>query len=150
MIHTDIKSQIKDAMLKKEAVRLTVLRGLSAAFTNELVAQKRPPQEILSDEDCLKVIERAVKQRKDSIEQFTKGNRADLADSEKAELAVLETFLPEMMSIQDIESFVTKKKAELNVTDKSKMGMFMGTIMKELKGKARGEDVKSVIDSLFQ
>ncbi len=150
MIQTDIKNQIKDAMLKKEATRLLVLRGLLAGFTNELVAQKRPPQEELSDEDCIKVIERAVKQRKDSIEQFTKGNREDLAESEKAELAVLVTFLPEMMSREDIQKIVSTRKEELGITDKSKAGVFMGTIMKELKGKARGEDVKAVIDSLFE
>ncbi len=149
MIHTDIKNQIKDAMLKREAVRLGVLRGLTAAFTNELVAQKRPPQEVLSDEDSYKVIERAVKQRKDSIEQFTKGGRADLADSEKAELDVLVTFLPEMMSREEIKKVVEAKKIEMNVTDKSKAGIFMGAVMKELKGKARGEDVKAVIDEVL-
>lgn len=149
MLQTDIKNQIKDAMLKKEAVRLSVLRGLTAAFTNELVAQKRPPQEILSDEDCLKVIDRAVKQRKDSIEQFTKGNRADLADSEKAELAILETFLPAMMSQAQIRPIAEKKKAELGITDKTKAGMLMSALMKELKGKARGDDVKAVVDTLL-
>lgn len=149
MIHTDIKNQIKDAMLKKEAVRLSVLRGLTAAFTNEIVAQKRPPQELLTDEDALRVIERAVKQRKDSIDQFTKGNRPDLAESEQAELAILETFLPTMMSQDEIRPIAEAKKASMNVTDKSKAGILMGAIMKDLKGKARGDDVKAVVDSLF-
>lgn len=136
-------------MIKKDAVRLLVVRGLTAAFTNELVAQKRPPQEALSDEDCLKVIERAVKQRKDSIEQFTKGNRLDLVATEKAELDVLVTFLPEMMSRDEIKKIALAKKTAMGITDKSKAGIFMGTIMKELKGKARGEDVKAVIDEIL-
>ncbi len=144
-----IKSQIKEAMLAKDAVRLSVLRGLSAAFTNELVAQKRPPQETLADSDCLAVIRRAVKQRKDSIEQFEKGGRADLAESEKTELAILETYLPQMMGREDIKKVVEAKKAELGVTDKSKMGIFMGAVMKELKDKADGAEVKSVIEEVL-
>lgn len=149
MLHTDIKGQIKDAMLKKETVRLGVLRGLVAAFTNELVAKRRTPQDTLTDEEALAVIERATKQRKDSIEQFTKGGREDLAADEKVELAVLETFLPEMMSQADIRPIAEKKKAELGVTDKSKAGMLMSALMKELKGKARGDDVKAVVDGLL-
>src|SRR4051812_31078050 len=93
-----IKEEIKKAMLAKDPVRLNVMRGISAAFTNELVAKGQKPQDELKDEDGLAVIKRMVKQRKDSIEQFTKGGRADLANDEKAELAHLETFLPATMS----------------------------------------------------
>ena len=66
-------------------------RLISAAFTNELVTKGRPPTEVLSDEDCMKVIKRLAKQRKDSIEQFIAGGREDLADSEKAELHFIES-----------------------------------------------------------
>jgi len=149
MLHTDIRGQIKDAMLKKEAVRLLVLRGLVASFTNELVAKKRIPQDILTDEEALTVIERATKQRKDSIDQFTKGGREDLANDEKAELAILETFLPTMMTQAEIKPIAEKKKAELGLTDKSKAGQFVGALMKDLKGKARGDDVKAVVDKLL-
>jgi uncharacterized protein YqeY len=85
MIHEQIREEIKKAMLAKDAVRLITMRGLLAAFTNELVATRRTPQEILTDEQALKVIKRAANQRTDSIEQFEKGNRKDLADKEKAE-----------------------------------------------------------------
>jgi uncharacterized protein YqeY len=98
----------------------------------------------------LNVIRRAVKQRKDSIEQFVSGGRPELADDEKAELAILEAYLPAMMSREDVETFAKAKMTELGVTDKSKAGMFMGTLMKELKGKADGDVVKAVVDSLFQ
>jgi len=134
--------------MQKDETRLLVLRGLSAAFTNELVAKKRKPDEELSDEDALAVISRAVKQRKDSIEQFEKGGRADLADSEKKELAILETFLPPQMSREEIEVYVRQKKEEMNPTP-DKKNQFMGSIMKDLKGKADGMEVKAVIDSLF-
>lgn len=134
-------------MRAKDEVRLRVLRGLVTAFTNELVATKRTPQELLTDEEALRVIERGVKQRKDSIEQFTKGGRADLAAEEHAELTILESYLPEMMSQAEIEKVV---KAKLDgQPNKPTAGAFTGMIMKELKGKARGEDVKAVIDSLL-
>src|ERR1035437_6988429 len=90
-LHTNIKNQIKEAMLAKDTIRLSVLRGLSAAFTNDLITKRRKSDEELSDEDVLDIIRRQVKQRKDSIEQFQKGGRQDLVDSEKSELTILET-----------------------------------------------------------
>ena len=148
-LHSTIKSQIKEAMLAKDALRLSVVRGLVAAFTNELVAKQRKPTEELSDEDVLAVIRRAVKQRKDSIEQFKAGGRQDLVDSETAELGVLEKYLPQMMSREDIRKVAEAKKNELGITDKAKLGQFVGMLMKELKGKADGTDVKQVAESLF-
>ncbi|MFA5831611.1 MAG: GatB/YqeY domain-containing protein [Candidatus Paceibacterota bacterium] len=148
-IQQQIRDEIKKAMFAKEALRLETMRGLLAAFTNELVATKRTPQEPLPDEDALKVIKRAANQRKDSIDQFEKGGRKELADKERAELAIIETFLPKMMSKDEIRKVAEAKKAELGVADKSKLGMFMGAIMKELKGRADGADVKEVVESLF-
>lgn len=148
MIQTDIRDQIKVTMLAKDTVRLSVLRGLISAFTNKLIAKKRKPDEILSDEDALQIIGRQVKQRKDSIEQFTKGGRMDLVDVEKAELVVLETMLPAQMSEDEIKKFVNTKKAEMN-PDPSTKNQFMGGIMKDLKGKADGALVKKVIDEVF-
>jgi hypothetical protein len=126
-----------------------VLRGLLSGFTNELVALKRKPDGELTDEEALTVIRRAVKQRKDSIEQFTKGGRADLATNESAELTILETYLPKMMSHEDVLKIAKAKMAELGVTDKSGAGKFMGALMKELKGVADGDTVKSVVDELL-
>jgi len=148
-LHKDIHSQIKEAMIAHETVRLTVLRGLITAFTNELVARSKKPQDELIDEEAIAVIRRAVKQRKDSIDQFTKGNRLDLVASEEAELNILETFLPQMMSQDDIKKIAEAKKAELGITDKAGLGKFMGVLMKELKGQADGDDVKEVVEKLF-
>lgn len=148
-IQTDIKEQMKEAMKAKDTVKLGVVRGLSSAFTNELVKLGKMPQDELSDEDALAVIRRAVKQRKDSIEQFVAGGRPELADDEKAELAILETYLPAMMSKEDIMTIAKSKMAEMGVADKSKAGMFMGALMKDLKGKADGDVVKEVVDSLL-
>ncbi len=148
-LQTQLKEEIKEAMKAKDQVRLGVLRGLVSACTNELVATKRMPTDELSDEEVLNLIRRAVKQRKDSIEQFTKGGRTDLAETEQAELAVLETYLPAQMSREEVLKIAEAKKAELGITDKSKAGQLMGMLMKELKGKADGDVVKSVVDELL-
>ncbi len=144
-----IKGQIKEAMMAKDSVKLTVLRGLSSAITNDLVDKGRTPQGELTDEEVLAVIRRQVKQRKDSIDQFTTGGREDLAEAEKAELAHLEIYLPQMMSEDDVKKIVEAKKAELGVTDAKDKGKLMAEIMKDLKGKADGTVVKNAVDSLF-
>lgn len=148
-IQQTMRDGIKGAMIAKDSVKLTVLRGLISAFTNESVAKGKTPQDELADEDAISVIKRAVKQRKDSIDQFTKGNRLDLVANEEAELKILETFLPQTMSKEDIKKIAEAKKAELNVTDKAGMGKFMGALMKDLKGQADGNDVKEVAEALF-
>lgn len=137
-------------MKARDAVRLSVLRGLVAAFTNELVAKGRKPDEKLGDDEVLAVIKRAVKQRKDSIEQFRKGNREDLASKEEAELKILEAYLPATMPKEEIEKMARELKEKMGEIDKSKTGQFMGALMKELKNQADGKDVKEVVENLFK
>ncbi len=148
-IHETLKAAIPDAMRAKDTVRLTTLRSLVTAMTNEVVAKKRKPNEFLTDEEALAVLKRATNQRKDSIEQFEKAGRGDLAETEKAELAIIESFLPAQMSREEIEKIAREKMAELGVSGKADAGRFMGAVMKELKGKADGNDVKAVVDSLL-
>lgn len=136
-------------MLAKDTVRLTVLRNLTASFTNELVAKGKKPQEELSDEDALVVVKRLINQRKDSIDQFTKGGRPELAESEQAELDILNTFMPPQMSKQEIKKVAIAKKESMGITDKTKVNQLMGALMKDLKGKADGNDVKEVVAELF-
>jgi hypothetical protein len=142
-----IKAAIKPAMIAKDTVRLGTLRMLLAAFTNELVTQGRPPTDSLSDEDCMKVIKRLAKQRKDSIEQFISGGREDLALDEKAELAIIEELLPAQMTEEEVETRVKAKLAE-SPLDPTKKGQFVGTMMKELGDTADGAMVKAIIDRL--
>lgn len=148
-LHQTIKGQLKEALKAKEEVRLRTIRSMLTAFTNELVATSRTPQDWLSDEETLAVIKRLAKQRKESITQYEAANRPELAEPEKAELVVLESYLPQMMSQDEIRPIVEAKKAELGIEDKSKMGMLVGAAMKELAGKADGADVKAVVESLF-
>ncbi len=148
-LQEQIKGQLKEAMMAKDAVKLTVIRGLITAFTNESVALGRTPQDMLNDEEALKVITRTAKQRKDAIQQFEAAGRQDLADEDKAQLAILEAYLPTLMSAEEVRPIAEAKKAELGVTDKSGAGKLTGMLMKELAGKADGAVVKQVVDSLF-
>ena len=149
MLHEQIKNGIKEAMMARDALRLKAFRAMSAAFTNELVAKNKKPQEMLTDDEAIIVITRMAKQRKDSIEQFKKGNRDDLVKEEQAELSILETYLPKLMDKGEVEKIARIEKEKLGITDATKKGMLMSALMKELKGKADATVVKEVVDSLF-
>lgn len=136
-------------MLAKDQVKLAVVRGLLSAFTNELVNQKRKPDEMLDDETAITVIRKESKKRKDSIAQFETGGRADLAESEKAELALIEVYLPKLMSREEIKPLAEAKKTELGISSKADAGKLMNALMKDLKGKADGADVKAVADEIL-
>ncbi len=149
-LHSDIKGELKEALKAKDEVRLRTVRGMLTAFTNELVATGKKPQDELDDTAVLGVIKRLAKQRKESIVQFDAAGRQDLSDPEKAELVVLEGYLPQLMSQEEIEPIAKAKLAEMGVTDKSKIGVAIGALMKELGGKADGGDVKAVVEKLLQ
>jgi hypothetical protein len=149
-LHHDIKDAMKDALKAKDAVKLRTLRGLMAAFTNELVAMKKKPDGEVSDAEALAVIAREARKRHESIESFEKGGRNDLAKEERAELEVLSSYLPDMMSKEEIRAFVAAKKDTLGITDPSKKGMLMGNVMKELTGRADGNLVKEIVDELLK
>jgi uncharacterized protein YqeY len=149
MTHPELRTAITQAMKERQEVRLSVLRGLLTACTNELVAKGRKPTEELSEEDVQALVRRAAKQRKDSIEQFEKGGREDLAAKEREELAVLEAMLPAQMTKEAVEAIVRAKAAEMGITDKTKANQLMGALMKDLKGKADGLIVKEVIGEIL-
>jgi len=149
-LHEEIKDKIAKALKSKDKIRLLVLRSLIAAFTNELVAKKKKPDGILDNSDALAVIQKEAKKRKDSIEQFKSGGREDLVKKEEQELKVIEEFLPEMMSEDEIRKHIEAKKSELGIENQSKAGVLIGSVMQELKGKADGIVVKQIVDSLFE
>lgn len=144
-----IREDMVSAMKAKEEVRLRVLRSLITLFTNELTATKRTPQDTLSDDEVLGLIRRSLKQRHEAASQFRTGGREDLAINEDEEAKVLETYLPVLMSKEEIEKVVTAKITELGVTDKSGLGKLIGAVMSELKGKADGKDVKEVVEKVL-
>ena len=150
MITQQIRSEISVAMKARDQVRLDTLRGAVTAFTNELVAKGRKPTDELSDAEAVAVLKRLAKQRKDSMEQFEKGGRAELAAKEGQELKIIEAYLPQTASREDIEKVAKAKIAELGVIDASGMGKLMGAIIKEFAGNADGNDVKEVVAQLLR
>ncbi len=148
-IHTDLRVTLKEALKAKDEVTLRTVRGIITACTNEMVATGRTPQNELKDEETLAVIKRLAKQRKESIVQYEAANRPELAVPEKEELVVLEAYLPKLMSQDAIRPVAEAIKAELGITDRTKMGMLMGAVIKKLAGQADGADVKAVVESLF-
>lgn len=149
MTQAELKEMMKDAMRAKDSVKLAVVRGLVSAMTNEAVAKGKGPDGVLNDDEVLAVLSRAAKQRKDSIEQFEKGGRPELAQNEKAELAIIQAMLPAQMSRDGIVAAANAKAAELGIADKTKANQLMGILMKDLKGKADGAMVKEVVDGMF-
>jgi uncharacterized protein YqeY len=149
MLTQKIRTDMTAAMKAKDALRVETLRGAMAAFVNELVAKSRKPTEELADNDAVTVLKRLAKQRKEAAEVYTKGGRAELAAKEASELKIIEEYLPQMASSEEIEKVARAKMAELGVTDVSGIGKLTGTIMKEFAGRADGQVVKEVLAKLL-
>lgn len=145
MIHEELKKEITVAMKARDAVKLSVVRDLVSSFVNELVTLGKKPEEFIDDENALKVIRRKVNQRKDSIEQYGKAGREDLVAQEKAELDVLETYLPAQMSDSDLEAVVIKTKESLGISDMKDMGRLIGAVIKEVGSDADGSRVQVIV-----
>jgi hypothetical protein len=148
-LHEQIKGEMKEAMKAKNQPRLMAIRGLLSAFMNEAVTKRYKPDQILTNEEALVVIKRAVNQRKDAINQFKTGGREDLAANEQGELVYLEKYLPQMMSCEEIKKIAGATASTLGVDGKANAGKLMSVLMKELKGRADGADVKAVVDELL-
>ena len=129
-LFTEVTAAIADAMRKQDAARLGPLRMLKAAFMNKSVEKRRD----LDETEERQVVSSLVKQRRDSIEQFTKGGRLDLADKETAEIAVLEAYLPPAVDPAALEKAVTDAVAETGATSAKDMGKVMKAAMARLAG----------------
>jgi uncharacterized protein YqeY len=129
---TDLNAAIADAMRSHDAVRLSTLRMLKAALTNREIERGRP----LDDPEALQVVAALVKQRKDSIDQFTKGGRKDLADKEALEIGVLEAYLPPAADPAVVERAVVEAIAETGATAPKDMGRVMKAAMAKLAGQS--------------
>ena len=128
-----VDSDLKEAMRAKDARKLGVLRMLKSALKYAAIAKSDAETE-LSDAEAVQVIRKQTKQRQDSIESFEKGGRAELADKEKEELAILNTYLPQGMSADELAKVVRETIAEVRATSKAQIG----AVMKALKAKAGG------------
>ncbi len=128
-----IDSDLKDAMRAKDATRLGVLRMLKSALKYAAI-EKSGPEAELADAEATQVIRKQAKQRQDSIDSFEKGGRAELAAKEKQELEILNSYLPQQLSAEELSQLVRETIASLGATSKAQMGM----VMKELQARAAG------------
>jgi len=137
-IRDDMKAAMKDG--KKAAVR--ALRMLLTAIKNKQIELGKEP----SEQDIVALVQKAVKSRRESIEQFRKGNRNDLAEQEEEELAVLEQYLPKQLSEEEIRELVDKVIAEEGAVDKRDFGKVMKRIMTEYRGQVDGKVVQQIVN----
>lgn len=144
-----VREKLKDAMRDKDQHALDALRALLSACTNEAITLGKTPQDELSDSELQTVVKRLIKQRNDSIAQFTSGGRADLIAGEQAQIYVLEQFQPPQMAPEKIHEIAIRIKREQDITDKAKLGILVGAVMKEVAGQADGAVVKKIVEELF-
>jgi uncharacterized protein len=141
-----LQQEIKNAMLAKDAERLNALRMLKSALGYVQIEKKT---EALSDADFIAIVQREVKKRRDSAEQFTTGGRPELAAKENAEIAILETFLPKQLSAEELESIVRAAIQELGATDKKQMGAVMKAVQAKVAGRADGKTISGIVGKLL-
>ena len=139
-----VDSDLKEAMRAKDATKLGVLRMLKSALKYAAIAKSGAEAE-LSDAEAVQVIRKQAKQRQDSIESFEKGGRAELADKEKQELAILNTYLPQGMSPDELAKVVRETIAELGATSKAQMGAVMKALQAKAAGRADGKALSAEV-----
>jgi len=144
MLTDQIAADLKQSMLAKDAGRVSTLRMLKSAVEYYKIEKK---QENLTDADVTAVIKKQIKQRQDSIEGFEKGSRADLAEKEKAELAILKSFLPEELSPAQLEEIVAAAITEVGATTKTDMGKVMKAVQAKTAGRADNRLVSQLVSA---
>lgn len=134
-IQDQVTAQMKEAMRAKDSARTNALRNIRAAFLNEM---KKDNSTSLEDEVCVGILRRLEKQRKESIEAYEKGGRTELAEAEKAELAVIEQFLPKLADEATTRKWVEEAVSASGAKQPSDLGKVMGALMKAHKGEMDG------------
>ena len=142
-----ISNDIKDAMKAKDKVRLETLRNIKKVF---LEAKTAPgANDTLTDDAAMKIMQKLVKQGKDSATLYTAQGRADLAEAELAQVAVIETYLPKQMSAEELEVALIAIIAEVRAEGPKDMGKVMGTATKKLAGLAEGRAISAIVKQLL-
>jgi len=139
-----VDADLKEAMRAKDATKLAVLRMLKSALKYAAIAKSGAEAE-LSDAEAVQVIRKQAKQRQDSIESFAKGGRAELADKEKEELAILNTYLPQAMSADELAKIVRETITEIGATSKAQMGAVMKALQAKIGGRADGKTLSAEV-----
>jgi len=141
-----ISEELKQAMLAKDAEKLSTLRLLKSAIGYAQIEKKTDE---LSDPDIITVIQKEAKKRRDSIEQYRTAGRTDLADKEASELVVLETFLPKPLSAEELEALVRATIQELGASTRKDMGPVMKAVQAKAAGRADGKAISTVVSKIL-
>ncbi len=141
-LESKIQEDMKAALKAGDRETLQTLRGLLAQIKDERI-KKRPNE--LSEEDVLAVIQRAVKRRKESIELYKQGNRQDLVDKEQKEMEILQKYLPQQLSRDEIIAIVNQVIEQVGATSVKDLGKVMGPVMKQVKGRADGKEIQQIV-----
>jgi len=144
-----IEQDLKEAMKSEQTERVWTLRMLIASLKNKEI-ELRPKKQKLSEEIEIEVIKQEIKKRKEAIEMFKKGNREDLVLKEKKELEILEKYLPEQLSDDELKELVKQTKIKIKAEGPSDFGKLMGAVMKETKGRADGLKVKQMVEETLK
>ena len=146
-LEQNIMVDMKEAMKAKDEAALRSLRAVKAAIIIAKTAEGANGE--LKEEDEVKLLQKLVKQRKDSLEIFEKQNRPDLAEKEKEEIAIIEKFLPKQMSAEELREAIAAIIAETGASSAADMGKVMGAANKQLAGKADGKTISGIVKELL-
>ncbi|WCN38773.1 GatB/YqeY domain-containing protein [Aneurinibacillus uraniidurans] len=141
-----LTDDMKQAMKSKDKLKLSVIRMVKSAIKNEEINQSKE----LSDDEVLTVLTRELKQRRDSLQEFEKAGRDDLAAASRDEIAVLMEYMPEQLGEEDIRKLVAEAIEQTGASSKKDMGKVMGVLMPKVKGRADGALVNKVVQELLQ
>ena len=145
-LKTQIDADIKAAMLARDSAKLLALRDIKKVI---LIEETKPGAQGLTEEDEMKILQKAVKQRKDSAEIYKTQNRPELLEKELAEIAIIETYLPAAMSAEDLKNIIQGIIVKVGASAPSDMGKVMGVASKELAGKAEGRAISEMVKNLL-
>ncbi|MCF6092836.1 GatB/YqeY domain-containing protein [Microaerobacter geothermalis] len=141
-----LNEDMKQAMKDKDKVKLSVIRMVRSAVKNaEIEARKE-----LSEDEVLAVLNRELKQRRDSLQEFEKAGREDLVEKVKEEIDILVKYLPEQLSEEELRRLVEQTITEIGASSKAEMGKVMGALMPKVKGRADGKLVNQIVQQLLQ
>lgn len=160
MLKEQIQEDIKEALRNHQEGKILVLRGLSAAISNKEIEKRtklsksESPEKLdglskLADEEIIDVIFSEIKKRKEAIIEFDKGNRIDLSSKEKTELEILQKYLPEQLSEEEIKKLAQEAIGKTGATEMKDMGKVLAELMPRVKGKAEGGTVSQIVKGLL-
>jgi uncharacterized protein len=149
MLTDRLNNDLKDAMRSKDKVRLRTIRSLRAALLEKEISERQGERGVLDNETAITVLQKQAKQRRDALEQYTSAGREDLAAIEREELAVIESYLPEQLSEDEIRKEVESVIARTGGSGMKDMGKVMGPAMGALRGKADGRKVQQIVKELL-